>query len=394
VTRFEPFRGLRYHRTESRSVDISDLIAPPYDVLSDAQRSDLLDRHPANSVRLDFPNGKAGPEAYRGARIDLDRWIGNSTLIQDSAPTMTVYRMTDPTSGHQTTGVFGALGLEHPGAGDVLPHEETTAKDKADRLSLIRETEINTSPIWVLSTAHGLGSLCAEIISATPSAFGVDELGVRHESWVVTDPTAIIRIQEIVESAPVVVADGHHRLETALAYESEQPRADSILALVVELSPDELDVRPIHRVIHGSSAEAVVAALSLRFELTSVTSDVDHSDDGPILVVAANYSKDRFVMIPRQGAFDHDVTLDSQRVRIAMAYAVHATVSFHHDSAKVAADVRDGNATAAILLRPATVAQIRSVADARTRMPPKTTFFYPKPRTGVVFRPVVDRTVT
>jgi uncharacterized protein (DUF1015 family) len=390
VTRLSPFRAIRFHSPNSRSIDISDLLAPPYDVLSDEDRDELLLRDPANSVRLDYPKGKTDPGAYAGARMDLERWIADGTLFQDVEPTLTVYRMSDPASGHRTTGVFGALGLEHPGLGDVLPHEETTAKDKADRLSLIRATEINTSPIWVLSTADGLGKLCAGITFGAPSAFGLDEAGVRHESWIVDDPKLIGQIRAIVESAPVVVADGHHRLETALAYESERPEANAILALVVELSAEELDVRPIHRIIQGSSAGIIRSSLSTRFELTPAPTGLDHSSAGPVLILAEQTNEVRFVMRPRPDAFGPEITLDSQRVRIALAGIDEAITSFHHDTVKVSADVRDGRASAGILLRPATVNQIRAVADARTRMPPKTTFFYPKPRTGMVFRRVVD----
>jgi uncharacterized protein (DUF1015 family) len=391
VTRFSPFRGLRYHSAESTQADISPFIAPPYDVLSDAQREALLDRDPANSVRLDYPNGKIDAGAYGRARLQLDEWIASGVLVLDAAPTFTVYRMTDPVSGHQTTGVFGALGLEHPGVGDVLPHEETTAKDKADRLSLIRSTEINTSPIWVLSVASGLGVVSSQIAnSAAPSATGHDEAGVLHESWVVSDAAAIAEIQAIVQSAPVVVADGHHRLETALAYEAEAPEADSILSLVVELSPDELDVRPIHRIIDAPSVDDLVSKLANRFELVPALPDLEHSSDGPVLLIVREQTLVRFVLKPLSDSFDASTGLDSQRIRIALRDLAGAETQFHHDSAKIANDVRAGRATAGILLRPATVAQIRAVADARTRMPPKTTFFYPKPRTGIVFRPVSE----
>jgi uncharacterized protein (DUF1015 family) len=390
VTRFAPFRALRFHPSDSRSTDVSAFLAPPYDVLSDEEREALLVRNPANSVRLDYPKGKTDPRAYARARTELDRWIADATLLLDAEPTLTIYRMTDPVSGHRTTGVFGALGLEHPGVGDVLPHEETTVKDKADRLSLIRATGINTSPIWVLSTAPGLGKLCQAATTDEPSAIGVDDAGVRHESWVVNDPKTIGQIRSIVESAPVVVADGHHRLETALAYESEEPNANAILAFVVELSPEELDVRPIHRIIQGASAGTIKSALSERFGLTPVPEGLDRSSAGPVLILGQESNETRFVLEPRPDAFGPEITLDSERVRIALAKLEDATTSFHHDAAKVATDVHEGRASAGILLRPATVSQIRSVAAARTRMPPKTTFFYPKPRTGVVFRQVVD----
>jgi uncharacterized protein (DUF1015 family) len=393
VTRFEPFRGLRYHPSDSRGANVSRFLAPPYDVLSDRQRSDLRDLDSANSVRLDYPDGKSNPDAYGDARAQLDHWIEQGIVTLDPVSTFTIYRMTDPNSGHTTTGVFGALGLEHPGVGDVLPHEETTAKDKADRLSLIRATEVNTSPIWVLSVASGLGEVCTAIAAADPPAsFGEDEAGVLHESWVVTDAQAIARIRELVESAPVVVADGHHRLETALAYESERPQADAILALVVELSPEQLEVRPIHRLITAPSTSQLTNALARFFTFQPANLTTTASESGPVLIVVdRNREEMRFVLEPKAAAFAPEINLDSQRIRNALADVTEATMSFHHDVVTVHEAVKSGSAQAGILLRPATVAQIRAVADSRTRMPPKTTFFYPKPRTGVVFRPVVDQ---
>lgn len=394
VTRFEPFRGWRYNLAEF--VDISPVIAPPYDVLSNAQRDALKNRHRANSVRLDYPDGKSDPGAYTAARAELDAWIADNTLLLDQTPTLTVYRMTDLHTGRRTTGVIGALGLEHPGVGDVLPHEETTSKDKADRLSLIRSTEINTSPIWVLSTAKGLGLLCARIAdAAAATASGVDEANVRHECWVVSDPTALAEIAANVQSAPVVVADGHHRLETALTYETQRPEANAIMSFVVELSPEELEVRPIHRLVSAESTAQVESALARFFDIVDVVdvvdvgTDVVASPDGPVLLRS---DATRAILRPRSGAFDDTVDLDSQRVRIALSDVSSATTAFHHDIDTVRAAVASGEAQAGILLRPATVTQIRRVADTRTRMPPKSTFFYPKPRTGIVFRPVVDPT--
>ncbi len=388
MTRFEPFRGLRYNLADAS--EFSAVIAPPYDVLSNAQRDALRDRHVANSVRLDYPDGKADPAAYAQARADLDSWRADGTLALDSQATFTVYRMTDLSSSRRTTGVIGALGLEHPGVGDVLPHEETTSKDKADRLSLIRSTEINTSPIWVLATASGLGAVCARVADATPpTSSGVDEANVLHECWVVSDAATIDEIGTIVRSAPVVVADGHHRLETALTYETERPEANAIMSFVVELSPDELEVRPIHRIVTADSYAAIATALDRFFEIADVADNVSASPDGPVLV---RPDGSRAVLRPRPATFDPAVNLDSQRVRIALADVASASTAFHHDVDTVARAVTGGEAQAGILLRPATVAQIREVADSRTRMPPKSTFFYPKPRTGIVFRPVVDPT--
>lgn len=388
MTRFAPFSGLRYHRTDGSTADLTRLVAPPYDVLSDAQRQSLEDNDPANSVRLDYPRGAADPTAYVGARADLDRWVASGILTLDSSPTLTVYRMTPQGTGRSTTGVLGALGLEQPGIGDVLPHEETTTKDKADRLSLIRATEINTSPIWVLATASGLGAACSAAIGdrcADATATDLDE--VLHEVWVISDPAALAALSVAAAGGPVVVADGHHRLETALAYQQEAPLADAILAYVVELTESELEVRPIHRILSIPAGVKLLEHLDAWFDRREVIGVVKAAPlDGPVLITGPATS---VVLIPKTGAFDSSVGLDSERLRTALAALDGVGVRFHHD-ADVVIEAASQPDQMGVLLRPATVSQIRAVADARKRMPPKTTFFWPKPRTGLVFRPVAS----
>ncbi len=160
--------------------------------------------------------------------------------------------MTD-TDGSVTLGVLGVLGLDATSASEILPHEETLAKAKSDRLELLTATRVNLSPIWGLSLAAGLTAHLAT--DTPPAAAAVDDDGVRHELWVVDDPTVLASIAGVVGSAPVVVADGHHRLATAKTYlegaGAGTPGADGVLALVVELAEDTLSVGPIHRLLSG-----------------------------------------------------------------------------------------------------------------------------------------------
>ena len=400
MTQFRPFSAIRY-AADDRPADYSSVVAPPYDVLSDADRDALEALDPRNSVRLDFPHGATDPEAYDGARRKLDAWLHSGALSADASPTFTIYRMTaidDLGQARSTTGVLGSLGLERPGNGDVLPHEETTSKDKADRLNLIRATRINTSPIWGLSMASGLGARCTAIAdAAAPDAAAVDGDGVRHEAWIVTDPTDLASLEAIVSSAPVVIADGHHRFETALAYQSECAASgsgagghDALMAFVVELAEGELDVRGIHRIVVLPAAMDPVTWASTWFEPTR-DEPVDPTirdrmaEAGALALVT---SRGTWLLRPRPGAFDPGLGLDSQRIAAAQAQTPGATVRYHHDIATVVRAAQSESDTVGLLLRPATVAQIRSVAEARTRMPAKTTFFWPKPRTGMLFRPV------
>jgi uncharacterized protein (DUF1015 family) len=295
----------------------------------------------------------------------------------------------------RTTGVLGALELSRPDEGDILPHEHTTPKAKSDRLDLLRATRHNLSPIWALSLADGLTKLCP--VDAPADATATDEDGVRHELWRVTDPELMSRISERVGSTAVVIADGHHRFETSLAYRDERRAVDgeggawnATLTYVVELTEDELGVRPIHRLLHGEPVGAdLVDAMKGHFDLDPATADLGLPEAmagaGALGLVLP--TGDAWLLRPRDGAFPPAMPdLDSSRLDAAVADLPGIELEYQHGTANALRRVTAGEATAAVLLRPAAVAQIAATAHGGERMPPKTTFFWPKPRTGFVFR--------
>lgn len=390
MPRLLPFPALRYQRVP----DLTALVAPPYDVISAGGRVELEARHPANAVRLDFPRDEGQGDPYTRAAVRLAGWLGGGVLQQDATPTLSIYRMTATDNAGRvtvTTGILGALVLEEPGTGDILPHEQTTTKDKADRLSLIRATRINTSPIWGLSMAQGVNQTYQP--SGDPHHRAVDDEGVIHELWIITDPEHIATICDRIATAPIVVADGHHRFETALTYQHERPADDdgaaAILTYIVELAPDQLEVRGIHRIVNSLSG-GLVDALDPCFDLTPADpADFTpaHAHEltliGALMVLTTDGA---WYARPKEGAIPAELTLDSERVRHALE-AHDPSLTYHHDAATLARAVAEG-AAGAILLRPATVDQIRHVAETRTRMPAKTTFFWPKPRSGMVYRPL------
>ncbi len=399
MTSFSPFIALRYRR----SPDLDALVAPPYDVISDTQRLALEDSHPANAVRIDYPRDEVQPrpdglDRYQRVARRLISWTAGGVLAREAEHSLTIYRMTATDAGGNvsiTTGVMGALGLEQPGTGDILPHEQTTTKDKADRLSLLRATRVNTSPIWGLSMTPGLNLLYQP--EGSPLHRAVDDDGVVHESWVLSDPIRVQAICEAIGRSPIVVADGHHRFETALTYQEERSAAgnssdagaSALLAFVVELADDQLDVRAIHRIIRTCTEDLV--------ELFGRFCDLQAVDLNLVDVALSNELEARGSMVlltasgawfatPRLDSFPAELTLDSERVAHMLATAADHSVAFHHDVDALRTAVFDESAAGAVLLRPATVQQIRKVAETRTRMPAKTTFFWPKPRSGIVFR--------
>ncbi len=399
VPPFRPFPGIRY----APSFALADVTAPPYDVVDAEDRARLVARSARNAVVFDLPPEADGDDRYTRAAATFAAWRQDGTLVTDDQPSFTVYRMTftdDRGRPARTLGVIGALDLSRPGEGQILPHEETTKKAKTDRLDLLRATCANLSPVWVLSLTEGLTALLEP--ATEPEVAWTDEEGVGHAAWRVDDPEHVAAIGAAVGRTPVVVADGHHRYETTLAHRDERRAAagpdaelgsDAFMTLVVELSEHELHVRPIHRLVDGLPTADLLAALAPSFTvLDTVTAEAVAGGDvlaamdeaGALALVHPDGSAT--LLRPRPEAFTGVPDLDSARVAAALAGVAGATVRFQHGVDLVRKAVVGGEAGAGLLLRPATVAQIAANAHAGVRMPAKTTFFHPKPRTGVVFR--------
>ncbi len=403
MARFEPFAGLRY---DTEVVALSAVIAPPYDVVGPSERGRLASRSPYNSILLELPepDETAGLDRYAHAATLLESWRARGVLREERAPTVYVYRMSyvaEDGRARSTTGVVGALGLDSEGEGEVLPHEQTMPRPKGDRLDLLRACRANLSPIWGLSLSTGLARACAEVAERAPAAEAArDDDGVLHELWPVADPATIAAVAERVEASPVVLADGHHRYETASLYQAERRRAnggapgayDLVMAFVVELCEDELVVEPIHRLVSGLPADLDLAgALGEHFELAPGPADPVELQEAMTLERALGLvtADGNLLLRPRPSLLEEaEADLDSSRLDVALAGLPAHEVSYLHGARDAARAVASGAAQHAYLLRPATVAQIAETAHSGRRMPPKTTFFQPKPRTGIVLRPV------
>ncbi|MHB8320252.1 MAG: DUF1015 domain-containing protein [Acidimicrobiales bacterium] len=395
---FQPFKGVRY---SSAAVHVDQVIAPPYDVISSAERVRLASRHPANSVLLELPEPDlpAALDRYQVASKLLETWLSDGTLITDERPSLYTYKMTSP-NGSASTGIIGALGIEPAGSNDVLPHEETLPKPKSDRLDLLRSTCANLSPIWGLSLSGGLSKTFEPTTPATSEAF--DDDGVLHQLWVVSDEAQIKEISESVASSPVVIADGHHRYETAQAYRREMRAMnadapgdyDYVMALIVELSDEQLCVGAIHRTVAGLPPDFdFLKVFDKYFEIIRAGFNDARTvgalvDSGSMALVL---QRDAYLLTPRPVAYEAaNSDLDSSLVAVTLNDLPAHTSTHRHTANEAIEAVNRGEAQAAVLLRPATVEQIANWARDRRKMPPKTTFFSPKPRTGMVFRVLQD----
>jgi uncharacterized protein (DUF1015 family) len=323
------------------------------------------------------------------------------------------YRAPDGRARH-TLGVIGALVLEPPGRG-ILPHEHTTPKAKSDRLELIRATRCNTSPIWCLCSEPGLAQALGPLPEVpegrgTPAAAGtgpagapayalaMDDDGTLHELWPIVSPSVHQAVAQVVAARPLLVADGHHRYETALAYQAEQrhQRAtgasagdDAVLCYVVELADEHLQVQAIHRVVSGlPPGTDIVGALAPAFELTSTDARgatlLARMADAKTLAVVTR--EGTYLASPRAEGPDGGTDLDSRRADAAVGHLPSHQLTYEHDVPSAVAAVSSGAADLAVLCRPAGIDQIARTAQGGERMPPKTTFFWPKPRTGMVLR--------
>jgi uncharacterized protein (DUF1015 family) len=393
VPLFRPFPGIRY---DLARVNLGDVISPPYDVIDDRERARLAARSPYNAVLVDLPVDQGGEDRYAVANRLFSSWQAEGVLVRDGRPTFTVYRMSyrdDAGVPRHTTGVIGALDLRPSGA-DILPHEETTPKARSDRLDLLRACRANLSAIWGLSLAKGLTDLLP--VDADPVADVDDDEGVRHAVWIVDRPEVCDAIAAAVTVQPVVIADGHHRYETCLTYLAERERSEgragdaaATLAYVVELVEDELTVRAIHRLLNGlPPGFDLVAALEPWFEPAGpppagVPVTAAMIDAGALCAVLPG---GEVLLRPRPDALADARDLDSARLDVALASLPAHDVTFQHGPDNVRRAVETGEAQAGVLLRPASVAQIEATAHGGERMPPKTTFFHPKLRTGLVFR--------
>jgi uncharacterized protein (DUF1015 family) len=396
VPRFEPFQGLRYRPDVA---PLAQVIAPPYDVISSTERAHLASRHRANAVLVELPEADLSGrrDRYVVAADLFTRWQEKGLLVADPVPSLYPYRMTD-TDGRVTTGVIGALGLAEPGAeSDILPHEQTLPKPKSDRLDLLRATRANLSPIWGLSMAKGV-TATFDPTDDDPVADVVDDDGVRHQLWVLSDADTVAAVATALAAAPVVLADGHHRYETARAYQTEQREAhggapgpyDLVMALVVELAEDQLTVGAIHRTVSGLPEDFdLVTALAPWFDVIRAGAADDRTlgalaDSRSLAMVTGGQA---YLLLPQAEVQEQEGNdLDSNLIATALEALPPHEVMHRHSVAEALEALRDGEGQAAFLLRPVTVAQIDEWANARRRMPPKTTFFSPKPRTGMVFR--------
>ena len=435
-----PFRGLRF---EPDSVgDLANVVSPPYDVISPVQQRALMARDPHNVVRLDLPADELGDEPddrYRRAARTFAAWRSDGSFRKDPKPSLYVYEQTYRVPGtdieRTQRGFFGRLRLEPLVAGGgVLPHERTLSGPKEDRYKLLRATGANFSPVVGLyADASGDASELLGRIARTTSTIDLrDDDGVRHRLWVVPgddDETGPVkRLIAAAAAAPITIADGHHRYETALRYRDERrmsrsceedPPFDYLMMLFLETTAEPLTVLPTHRVVRGlgeTGVEALWAGLGDLFDVERIAASAELEARFGTAAAATAGGNGRFglwtrdggaVLVARRDAFAADLPpgsdalrrLDVVLLQVALdrlcgidpeATAAGGRVAYTKAAAEAIGwvDRAEDGSDAAFLLEPTPVAEITAVALAGDVMPQKSTYFYPKPVTGLVINPL------
>jgi uncharacterized protein (DUF1015 family) len=436
VPTLRPFRALRYDLTVIGR--LAEVISPPYDVISPDLQARLASRHPRNSVMLDLPPALPGdrPEdRYRRAAAAFVAWRTDGTLRKDLSPSLYVYEqayhLPGATRVRVQRGFFARLTLEPFGpASDVLPHERTLGGPRADRLALLEATGANFSPVVGLYTSAlgESGPILEAIVAGHPDEDVVDDDDVRHRLWVVPagargDGGPVDQLIALAEAGPIVLADGHHRYVTALEYRelrgvrracTEDPPYETIFALFFDLAATEMTVLPTHRVVAGEpTAASLEAALGRLFEIEAVGSadalvatftpmpDGTAASAGPrIGVWSGGWSA---ILHPRRGALDAVLAAQASPATRSLGVSILEAALlavYGLDQPAIArggrlAYVKDGSAAiaaakgvgSAFLLDPIPADEVVRVARAGELMPQKSTYFSPKPVTGLLFAP-------
>jgi uncharacterized protein (DUF1015 family) len=368
VPLLKPFRALRYDVGAAGPID--DLVAPPYDVITPEARAQLLARSPWNAVRLVRPDD---PEE---AARELAEWRERGVLVREEKPA--VWLLEEEFTGpdgvrRKRRGIVARARLRPYGDGVVLPHEGTFAGPKEARLQLLRATRVKPSPIFMLH--HGKSPALA---GPGPPTLEAELDGVVSRLWRIDDLRAVERILGAVEG-PLLIADGHHRYESALLFHQEDATDATahVLAVLVGIDDEGLEIFPTHRVTAGS-----VPQLDGGLEQTPL------AGPGEAAAALAGVGRDHpaFVLLRPDGAAlveGGEQRLDTALVDSLLLSEVEYTAS----AAEAEEAVTSGRATAAFLVRPPTVQQVEEFARAGVRMPPKSTYFFPKLTSGLLLSP-------
>ncbi|HEY2602303.1 MAG TPA: DUF1015 family protein [Thermoleophilaceae bacterium] len=419
MAEIQPLRTLRY---EPRVVGSLDAVtAPPYDVIDDAERAVLAAKSPFNVVEIDLPRDANGGDPYQHAQNTFDAWQQQGVLVREREPAIWALTQdyTGP-DGRQRTrhGFLCRVRVEDYGPGRIRPHERTHPGPKEDRLRLTRATRANLSPIFSLfeDSEQAAWHALEPFTHAEPFGEATDPDGTVNKLWRVSDEGAIESVQNTLSDRELLIADGHHRYETARVYAEEvggEGEHRYVLMFLCSLSDPGLTIFATHRLltdIDDAKRAALAETLERDFDSTDIdAAELEPSPDEDGIVLGY---LDRFDRQPRRLRLKDQSIADAalpdkpapyRRLDTAVLEAIvlkgalgmseddishlHG-LNYSKNAQDARAAVEDGRADAAFFMRATPVEQVREVAEAVESMPPKSTFFFPKVPTGLVFNPL------
>jgi uncharacterized protein (DUF1015 family) len=423
--RIEPFRALMYNRRVAG--DPAQVVAPPYDLIGAARQQQLYDRSPYNVVRLELAREA---DRYGAAEKTLADWLAERVVERSARPAIFQYTQTFDVEGRllHRTGFIARVRLEEFDRGRILPHEKTFPAAKEDRLRLLTALQINTSSIFGLYSGQHpeLDRLGEQVAAREPLIDLVDDLGIRNELRPIEAVDEIVIIQRALESPRILIADGHHRYETALNYRrsrrhenpsSEPEPYDYTMMTLVACDDPGLVILPTHRVVKSLPAEAI-ASFTQRAREVFAVEEIAHRDEfrarlndsgtGTIGVTLKN-SPHYFLLRLRDAAtMKAALPASPDEVRRLDVSVLHALVfdrifGLHADEIRKGGNIEytieiggalgtvaQGHADGAFLMNPPTIQDVERVSDAGATMPEKSTYFHPKLLTGLVMNPLFD----
>ena len=425
-----PFNGLRYN--EEISGPLSELIAPPYDVIRPNMQEELYARNPYNVVRLIL--GKQNDDdndtnsRYTRSARDFSDWQSKNILKEDAEPSFYVYSQEYTFNGQTNNriGFFSRVRLEDFDKGNICPHEMTLAKAKQDRAQLIRACRANFSPVFGLfSDPEGtIDDKLAKIVK-NPPLTEIDEDSVVHRMWKVDDKETVQFLSENFKDKKVYIADGHHRYETSLAYHKEHgaefPDSAHVMMFLTNLDAQSLAIYPIHRQIKCPTPfnrQTFSEQLKPYFNIESLPKD-QTADQLTALLEATGKNQVAFCAYLGQGNalllklkdIEHVVPFmedDSNDLKVLDVYQLHTLVlrelwgidtrkpehqqyiTYNVRTAESMANVDTGTFDIVFFMNSTRMDQVRELAERGIRLPQKATYFYPKLLSGLVinrFRP-------
>lgn len=443
MAKLVPFRGLRYNL--SRIDDPTSVMAPPYDVISPALQDELYRRSPVNVVRLILGKTAEGDSEtdnrYTRAAADFERWRQEGILVRDAEPSLYLYDQEYPLEegGSVVRRGFIALNrIEEFTSGVVKPHEKTLSGPRADRFSLLKACDAHFSPIFSLyaDPCCVLETLTRKERERSPEIEVVDDDAVRHRLWRVTDSPIIRKAHDLLDSKPLFIADGHHRYEAAINYRNAMRERhpnftgketfNYVLMYFSNMEDQGVTILPTHRLIFGLPAfrlEPFLAALAEWFEIEAcpfAPADAEArrevrrvlKEKGKAKRTLALFAGDEtihYLSLRDEKAMDHffdpktpkalrtlDVSILHQLVLekvlgiTAEAQEQQSHLKYVRNLDEPFEQVLAGKAQAAFLMNATRMSEVRDVANAGEKMPQKSTYFYPKLLTGLVFHKIVE----